>query len=71
MKEEIILKEKINLLEKELITLTEKIETINTALKELDDLKYEIKGLKLFIGRTHPEFKSKLPEIMQKVYKKS
>jgi archaellum component FlaC len=65
------LKEKINLIEKELSTLTEKIEAINTALKELEDLKQNIKGLKLFIGRVHPEFKNKFPEIMQKIFKKS
>jgi prefoldin subunit 5 len=71
LKEEIILKERINLIEKELSTLTEKIEAINTALKELEDLKQNIKGLKLFIGRVHPEFKNKFPEIMQKIFKKS
>jgi predicted nucleic acid-binding Zn-ribbon protein len=71
LKEEIILKERMNLLEKELLTLTEKIEAINTTLKELEDLKQNIKGLKLFIGRAHPEFKNKFPEIMQKIFKKS
>lgn len=71
MKEEILLKERINLLEKELVTLTEKLETINGALKDVDDLKQEIRGLKLFLGRVHPEFKDKFPEIMQKIFKKS
>lgn len=71
LKEEIILKEKINLLEKELVTLTERIEVISTAMKEIEDLKLELKGLKLFLGRTYPEFKSKFPEIMQKIFKKS
>ena len=71
MKEEIILEEKIKLLERELVTLTEKLEAVNTALKEIGDLKNEIKGLKVFIGRAYPEFKSKFPEIMQKVFKKS
>lgn len=71
MKEEIILEEKIKLLERELVTLTEKLDAVNTALKEIEDLKNEIKGLKVFIGRAHPEFKSKFPEIMQKIFKKS
>ena len=71
MKEEIIMEEKIKLLERELVTLTEKLEAVNTALKEIEDLKNEIKGLKVFIGRAYPEFKSKFPEIMQKVFKKS
>lgn len=71
MKEEIILKEKIKLLEKELITLTERLEAINASLKEVEDLKNEIKGLKLFLGREYPDFKSKFPEIIQKILKSS
>jgi prefoldin subunit 5 len=71
LKEEIIMEEKIKLLERELVTLTEKLEAVNTALKEIEDLKNEIKGLKVFIGRAYPEFKSKFPEIMQKIFKKS
>ncbi len=70
MKEERILKERMNLLEKEITTLTDQIERTNMQLKELADLKNEIKGLKLFLGRSDPEFKKKFPEIMQKIYKK-
>ena len=70
MKEERLLKEKLDLIEKELITLTEKIEEMSATLKELEDLKLEIKGLKVFLGREHPEFKGKFPGIMQKIYKK-
>jgi len=70
LKEEIILKERINLLEKEIATLTDQVERMNLLIKEYDDLRDEIKGLKLFLGRSHPEFKSKFPEIMQKIYKK-
>ena len=61
---------RVKLLEKELITLTDKLESINKKLKEIEDLEKEIKGLKLFLGRLHPEFKKKFPEVMQKVYKK-
>ena len=68
MKEERILKNRLNLLEKEIATLTDHVERINSRVKEFADLKNEIKGLKLFLGRSHPEFKNKFPEIMQKIY---
>lgn len=71
MKEEIIMEEKIKLFERELVTLTEKIDSINTSLKEIEDLKQEIKGLKVFIGRVHADFKSELPEIIRKISKKT
>lgn len=70
MKEERASKERINLLEKELATLTDKLEETSASLKEIEDLKLEIKGLKLFLGRTYPEFKSKFPEIMKKIYQR-
>jgi uncharacterized coiled-coil DUF342 family protein len=70
VKEEIALKEKIRLLEKEIDTLADTVEAMTKNLREIDDLRNEIKGLKLFFGRVHPEFKSKFPEIMQKLYKK-
>ncbi|MEW6584350.1 MAG: hypothetical protein AB1442_01925 [Nitrospirota bacterium] len=70
MKEEIVLNEKIKLLERELATLTEKIEILQKALKEVEDMKSEIKGLKLFLGRAHPDFKKEFPEIIEKIFKK-
>ena len=70
MKEEQALKERLNLLEKGLMTLTEKLEEMSASLKEIEDLKLELKGLKLFLGREYPEFKSKFPEVMKKIYKK-
>ena len=70
MKEERILKERLNLLEKEFAILTDHVVQMKSQLKELNDLKNELKGLKLFLGRSHPEFKNKFPEIMQKIYKK-
>ncbi len=69
MKEEIILRDKIKIMEKEIETLTDKLETLNEALKVVDDLRQEIKGLKLFLGREYPDFKNKFPEILQKIYK--
>ncbi|MBM4140019.1 MAG: hypothetical protein FJ242_00765 [Nitrospira sp.] len=70
MKEERILNEKIKLLEKELAILTEKIEKMGALLKETEDLKRQIDGLKLFFVRVHPEFKTQFPEIMKKIFKK-
>jgi hypothetical protein len=69
LKEERALRERINLLEKELVILTEKLEETSAFLKEIEDLKLEIKGLKLFLGRVYTEFKSTFPEIMKKIYK--
>jgi hypothetical protein len=70
LKEERALRERVNLLEKELVMLTEKLEEMRASLKEIEDLKLEIKGLKLFLGRAYPEFKSQFPEIMKKIYKR-
>lgn len=70
MKEEILMKEKMKLIEKEMGTLTDKLEKLSKDMKEIEDLKCDLKGLKLFLGRVHPDFKTKFPEIMQKVYKK-
>jgi len=71
MKEHIVLEEKVKLLERELVSLTEKIDSINTSLKEIEDLKKAMKGLKLYLSRVHADFKSEFPEIMKKVSKKS
>jgi len=70
LRKEKISKENFDLLEKELVTLIEKLEEINDSLKNIEDLRHEIKGLKLFLGRVHPDFKSQFPEIMKKIYKK-
>ncbi len=67
MREEKVLQEKIALVEKELATVTECLERIDAALKDIKDLRLEIKGLKLFLGRKHPEFKTQYPEIMKKL----
>jgi len=71
LKKEIMTHDKTKLLEKELVTLIEKLEAVNKDLQEVKELKNEIKGLKLFLGRVYPEFKTWFPEIMQKVYKKN
>ena len=43
------------------------MEEISLALRELEDIKLEIKGIKVFLGRIHPDFKNQLPEIIQKL----
>jgi len=70
VKEERILNEKIKLLEKELTILTEKVEKTGALKKEVEDLKSQIDGLKLFLVRAYPEFKSQFPEIMKKIFNK-
>ena len=69
LKKETKPQDKIKLFDKELATLTEQIESMNKHLEEVRDLQNEIKGLKLFLGRVYPEFKTWFPEIMQKIYK--
>jgi hypothetical protein len=70
MKEEKISQESFNLVQQELITLTERLEEIGAKVQELDDLRLEIKGLKLFLARLHPDFSVQFQEIMKKVMKK-
>jgi hypothetical protein len=70
-KQEIRLEEKSNLIEKEVATLTGKVEELAACLREFEDMRLEIAGLKLFLGREYPEFKSEFPGIVQKVVKKT
>ena len=67
MKEDIILSEKIGLLQQELVTLTEKLATFEKSLKEFEETGKELKALKLFLGRHYPEFKKEYPEIIEKI----
>jgi prefoldin subunit 5 len=67
MNQEKLLKEKIALVEKEVATISELADELSAALKDVEDLKLELKGLKVFLGRMHPEFKSQFPEILRKV----
>jgi hypothetical protein len=60
-------KDKLALVEKGLATLTDRMEEIALALRELEDLKLEMKGIKVFLGRIHPDFKNQFPEIIQKL----
>ncbi len=67
MKEIIAMQERAALLEQELKTLAEKVGVLEGRLKEFGDIETELKGLKIFLGRMHPEFKAQFPEIIQKV----
>ncbi|MDI6727517.1 MAG: hypothetical protein QMD44_01155 [Thermodesulfovibrionales bacterium] len=67
MKDIIALKEKLSLMEQELKTIADKVTKLQGNLKEIDDLKSEVKGLKMFLGRVHPEFKSQFPDILKKL----
>ncbi len=67
MKEEIVLKERIKLLEKEIETLTERIKVLEDGLAELKELDLEIKAIKLYLSKINPDFKGQYPEIIKKV----
>ncbi|VAX29361.1 hypothetical protein MNBD_NITROSPIRAE02-316 [hydrothermal vent metagenome] len=67
MKEERELSEKINLLEKEIQTLVSEIQRLDTVASEVEDLKLELKGIKIFLGRKHADLKDQLPEIVRKL----
>jgi len=67
LKEEIILKENIKLLEKEIETLTERLRVLEGALREFKELDTEIKAIKLYLSKTDPKFKEQYPEIIKKV----
>jgi hypothetical protein len=67
MNQEKYVKEKIALIEKELAKVTELADQLCAALKDVEDLKLQLKGLKVFLGRMHPEFKGQFPEILRKV----
>jgi hypothetical protein len=70
-KREIVLEEKINLIEREMATLTRRVEELAACLREFEDLRLEIAGLKLFLGREYPGFKSEFPGIVRKVSRKT
>ena len=69
MKKEKIPEESFQILRQELITVTEKLEELRCIVKDIQDLKLEIKGLKLFLGRVHPDFKKQFPDIKKKFIK--
>jgi hypothetical protein len=71
MKKEKMPEENFHIIRQELITVTEKLDGLCGIEKDIQDLKLEIKGLKLFLGRVHPEFKNQFPDIKKKFIKKT
>jgi hypothetical protein len=69
-KREIVLEEKISLIEREVVTLTRKVEEMTVCIRELEELGLDIAGLKLFLGREFPGFKGEFPGIVQKIAKR-
>ncbi|MDA8087168.1 MAG: hypothetical protein M0Z75_10755 [Nitrospiraceae bacterium] len=67
MKEEIVVREALGLLQKEIATLTEKLSVCEKALRNMEDMESELKAIKLFLGRRYPEFRTEYPEIIEKV----
>ncbi len=70
-REEKGVKGKVALVEREIITIADRLDCLDLVRKDIEDLKLEIKGLKPFLGREYPEFKAQFPEIMKKVIKKA
>ncbi|MBI4690255.1 MAG: hypothetical protein HY754_08325 [Nitrospirae bacterium] len=64
---ESVLKEKLDIIERELSTLSDKITETDGIKAAVEDLQMEIKGLKLFLSRVHPQFKKDFPEIIKKL----
>jgi len=64
---ESVLKERLDLLEGELATLTDKLDEVDDIKKAVADIKNEAKAFKLFLSRVHPEFKKQFPEIIKKL----
>lgn len=67
IKDELILRDKLDLLEKELAAAADRIEELAKKLGEVEDLKTEIKALKLYLGRVYPDFKKDFPPILKKL----
>ncbi|HEX8947337.1 MAG TPA: hypothetical protein VF790_00160 [Dissulfurispiraceae bacterium] len=71
MKDIIVLQEKLQFVEQEVKTLTEKTERLkdrlDESLRETADLRTEMKGLMIFLGRIHPHFRAQFPEIVAKL----
>ncbi|MCX7794360.1 MAG: hypothetical protein N2257_08170 [Thermodesulfovibrionales bacterium] len=67
MKEEIILKENLKLLEKEIETITERLERLEKGIQDIKDIEREIKAIKLYLSKKDPAFKKEYPEIIKKL----
>ncbi len=61
------MEERVRLLEKEIQTLTAELQRLTRQLESVDELRLEIRALKVFLGRKYPECKNELPEIVKKI----
>lgn len=62
------LAERLNIQEKALQSLADKLEKKESDLDaEMQDIREELKALKLFLSRTMPVFKTQYPEIRKKL----
>ncbi|OGW63561.1 MAG: hypothetical protein A2V83_09345 [Nitrospirae bacterium RBG_16_64_22] len=59
--------ERLHILEKSISTLTSAVEKEVRALDIVKDLEKEIKTIKLFLSQSHPDFKTRFPEIFRKI----
>ena len=71
IREEGLMEERIKLVEKEIQTLTSELQRVSDILGGIDDIRFELKGIKVFLGRKYPEFKTELPEIVRKLKDKT
>jgi acyl carrier protein phosphodiesterase len=71
VKTERITQDRESLIEKALVTLTEKVDRLDAVQKDMKDLEIEMKALKLFLCKKYPELKEQLPDIIRKVAKKT
>lgn len=69
IRKEPAIRERLNLLDREMATLAERIDEISAMLKEIEELKTEVRGLKIFLAREFPDFKTGFPEIIKKIVK--
>ncbi len=67
MKDIIAMQERLRLIDQELKTFADKVVRLESCLKKMDDLNLEMKGLKVFLGRIYPEFKTQFPDIIKKL----
>lgn len=64
---EVELREKIKHIERGLNLLGDELENVKRLKREIEDIKAEIKALKIYLGRVNPDFKSQYPEIVKKL----
>jgi len=67
MKDLLILKEQIDLIDKEIKVISEKIDLIDKKLNKIEDIELEVKAIKLFLKRVFPDFKKDYLEILEKL----